>query len=82
MARASDAFRHRSRFLGDDADRLSQRLREILERVVADAVDRQTLEALDLLLSFEAWSRLREEQGLSVDQTQAVLETAARRLIA
>ena len=80
--KASDAFRHRSRFLGDDADRLSQRLREILERVVADAVDRQTLEALDLLLSFEAWSRLREEQGLSVDQTQAVLETAARRLIA
>jgi AcrR family transcriptional regulator len=80
--KASDAFRHRSRFLGDDADRLSQRLREILERVVGDAVESETLEALDLLLSFEAWSRLREEQGLSVDQTQAVLETAARRLIA
>lgn len=80
--KASDAFRHRSRFLGDDANRLSRRLREILERVVGDAVDTQTLEALDLLLSFEAWSRLREEQGLSVEQTRAVLESAARRLIA
>ena len=80
--KASDAFRHRSRFLGDDTNRLSRRLREILERVVGDAVDTQTLEALDLLLSFEAWSRLREEQGLSVEQTRAVLESAARRLIA
>lgn len=80
--KAADAFRHRSRFLGDDAHRLSQRLREILERVVDGAVDAPTLEALDLLLSFEAWSRLREEQGLSVEQTQAVLEAAARRLIA
>ena len=80
--KAADAFRHRSRFLGGDAHRLSQRLREILERVVDGAVDAPTLEALDLLLSFEAWSRLREEQGLSVEQTQAVLEAAARRLIA
>lgn len=79
--RASDAFRHRSRFLGDDVHRLSNRLREILERVVGDEVDAQTLEALDLLLSFEAWSRLREEQSLTPDQTQAVLEAAARRLI-
>lgn len=79
--RASDAFRHRSRFLGDDVHRLSNRLREILERVVGDEVDAQTLEALDLLLSFEAWSRLREEQSLTPDQTQAVLESAARRLI-
>ncbi len=80
--KAADAFRHRSRFLGDDASRLSQRLREILERVVGDAADTHTLEALDLLLSFEAWSRLREEQSLSVEQTQGVLEAAARRLIA
>ena len=79
--RASDAFRHRSRFLGDDAHRLSRRLREILERVVGEAVDAHTLEALDLLLSFEAWSRLREEQGLTIEQTQGVLEAAARRLI-
>ena len=79
--KASDAFRHRSRFLGDDANRLSQRLREILERVVGDEVDVQILEALDLLLSFEAWSRLREEQGLTPEQTQVVLEAAARRLI-
>jgi AcrR family transcriptional regulator len=80
--KAADAFRHRSRFLGDDAHKLSKRLREILERVVGDTIDAHTLEALDLLLSFEAWSRLREEQGLSVEQTQGVLEAAARRLIA
>jgi hypothetical protein len=35
------------------------------------------LEALDLALSFEAWRRLRYEQGLSAKQSQAVL----RRLV-
>ena len=57
--RASDALRHRSNFLTSEGHRLGVALREILDRVVGDAVDRPTLEALDLMLSFEAWSRLR-----------------------
>ncbi len=79
--RASDALRHRSKFLGSETNRLVVALREILERVVGDALDRPTLEALDLLLSFEAWSRLRREQNLSPEDAQNVLSGTVQRLI-
>lgn len=81
--RASDAFRHRSRFLDADAGRLAAALREILKGVLpAEAArDRNRLEGLDLLLSFEAWSRLRREQGLSPKRAQEVLEAAVRRML-
>jgi hypothetical protein len=36
---------------------------------------------LDLLLSFEAWSRLRREQGLEIAQAVEVLRAAVRRTI-
>jgi AcrR family transcriptional regulator len=82
--RASEAFRHRSKFLGTDYARMVTKLREILERELPPEVSRDAmkLEALDLLLSYEAWSRLRRDQGLGVDQAKAVLESAARALIA
>jgi AcrR family transcriptional regulator len=82
--RASEAFRHRSKFLGTDYARMVTKLREILERELPPEVarDAMKLEALDLLLSYEAWARLRREQGLGVDQAKAVLESAARALIA
>lgn len=82
--RAAEAFRHRSKFLGSDYGRLVIQLREILVRELPPAVARDPLklEALDLLLSFEAWARLRREQGLTVERAKAVLESAARALIA
>jgi len=82
--RAAEAFRHRSKFLGSDYARLQTQLRAILERELPPEVagDPLKLEALDLLLSFEAWARLRRDQGLSVDEAKAVLESAARALIA
>jgi AcrR family transcriptional regulator len=81
--RAADAFRHRSRFLGADADRLATELRAKLEQVLPQevAADPLKVETLDLLMSFEAWSRLRREQGLSVEQAQRVVETLVRRVI-
>lgn len=82
--RAAEAFRHRSRFLGSDYARLVTQLRAILERELPPSVaaDPLKLEGVDLLLSFEAWSRLRREQRLTVDQAKAVLESAVRTLIA
>jgi len=82
--RAAEAFRHRSKFLGTDYARMITQLRAILERELPPEVARDPLklEALDLLLSFEAWARLRREQALSADQAKAVLESAARALIA
>jgi AcrR family transcriptional regulator len=81
--RAADAFKHRSRFLGTDYVRLVQDQRERLERELPPhlASDRDRVEALDLLLSFEAWSRLRNEQGLSPARAQAVIEATVRALI-
>lgn len=82
--RAADAFRHRSKFLGGDADRLAKELRAKLERALPAEVtgDPLKLESLDLLMSFEAWSRLRREQGLSPQHAREVLESAVRKLIA
>ncbi|WP_430420881.1 TetR/AcrR family transcriptional regulator [Phenylobacterium sp.] len=82
--RAADAFKHRSKFLGGDYARLVEQQREILEQGLPPAVarDRDRVEALALLLSFEAWARLRNEQGLSPSRAQAVIESAVRALIA
>jgi len=81
--RAAEAFRHRSKFLGSDYARLVVQLRAILERELPAEVSRDPLklEALDLLLSYEAWARLRREQGLTIARAQAVLEAASRRII-
>jgi AcrR family transcriptional regulator len=81
--RASAAFRYRSKFLEADNARLVAALREILKRRLPPEVtrDRPTLEILDLLLSFEAWSRLRREQRLSPARAREALTAAVRRLI-
>ena len=80
--RAADAFRHRSKFLGTDYARLVQDQRQILERELPREILRDRVEAIDLLLSFEAWARLRNEQGLTPRRAQAVIEATLRTLIA
>lgn len=81
--RAAETVRHRSRFLEDDSMRLVEGLRErLLGELPKDlADDPLKLEALDLLMSWEAWSRLRREQGLTVERARAVLDNAVRRVI-
>ena len=80
--RASDLRRHASPVLQDDHARLTATLRDILVREApADAIDGPALEALDLLLSYEAWSRLRREQRLDPEAARLVLERAVRALI-
>jgi AcrR family transcriptional regulator len=81
--RASSSFRRRSRDLEVDNARLVAALRAILERQLPPEVarDQPKLEILDLLLSFETWSRLRREQGLSPSRAQETLTAAVRRLL-
>lgn len=80
--RASDTVRHRSPVLAGDHDRLVRSLRDLLIGVLPPEVasDPMRLEALDLLTSFEAWTRLRLDQGLSTDQARRVLQAAVSRL--
>jgi AcrR family transcriptional regulator len=79
--RAADAFKHRSKFLGSDYAKLVQDQRKTLAHELPRDLARDRLEAIDLLLSFEAWARLRNEQGLAPRRAQAVIEAALRTLI-
>jgi AcrR family transcriptional regulator len=82
LRRASDAMRHNSAVLQAQHATLTTMLRTILRGLVPKrAVDTATFEALDLLLGYEAWSRLRREQGLSPAQARKTLQTAVRALI-
>jgi AcrR family transcriptional regulator len=82
--RASDAHRHTSAFIQARHGFLAVQAREILVRILpADVVkDTPTFETLDLLLSFETWSRLRGEQGLSQKRAREVLTDAVQRVLA
>jgi AcrR family transcriptional regulator len=82
--RASDANRHRSPSLGADKARMAGAFRERLERLLPARIlaDGERLEALDLLLSYESWARLRAEQGLDAARATAVIEAAVARLSA
>ena len=82
--RAADAHRHKSAFLAAAHARIVAMARRGLEDVAPPLVreDAPLFEMLDLLLSFETWSRLRQEQGLSVDEARATLQRAVRAMIA
>ena len=80
--RAADAFKHRSKFLGGDYAKLVAQQRAVLEKELPREIARDRVEAIDLLLSFEAWARLRNEQGLTPRRAQAVIEATLRTLIA
>ncbi|MFI4975376.1 MAG: TetR/AcrR family transcriptional regulator [Caulobacterales bacterium] len=81
--RAADVHRHHSRLLQANHDRLVTTAREILKRELPPEVARDPvkLELLDLLLSYEAWSRLRREQGLTPRGARNVLEAAVLRTL-
>ncbi|HEY2708050.1 MAG TPA: TetR/AcrR family transcriptional regulator [Caulobacteraceae bacterium] len=81
--RASDVYRRGSKVLQDDHAMLAAALRAILVRETPEHLrrDKARFEALDLLLSYEAWSRLRDEQRLSPTQARAALSAAVVALI-
>lgn len=81
--RAADAQRHQSPFLQSNHVRLMVVLREVLREIVPPdlARDRTRFEALDLLLSYEAWSRLRRDQGLTPKRAREVLEATVRQVL-
>ena len=81
--RAADGDRLRSPALQADIEKLDRFLRMRLQYVVpADAVDADRIEALDMVLSFEGWNRLRHTQGLSSDAARRVVDVTVARLLA
>lgn len=81
--RASEVHRHQSPALAIDHARMVQISREILRaQLPAEwAKDRVRFEAMDLLLSFEAWSRLRRDQELSPKRATEVLQSTLTSLL-
>lgn len=54
----------------------------MLERLPASPmIDNATIEALDLLLSYESWQRLRRDQNLPADEAKAVVRLLMTRLL-
>lgn len=77
--RATRVARWRSEFLERQVRTNARALRAELRRWLPELARRPELvETLDLLLSFEAWDRLRSEQRLGVARALATLEPALR----
>lgn len=80
--RAADGYRLRSPALRADIEKLDRFLRMRLQFVIpADAIDADQLEALDMVLSFEGWNRLRHTQALSPEAARRVIDLAVARLL-
>lgn len=82
--RASEALLHQSPVLALDNARLVGLGREILRRELPAEVagDPMRFEAIDLLLSFDAWRRLRRDQELSAQRATEVLQAMIGELLA
>ena len=80
--RAARVVRHRVAFVREQDALMTRALRAGLEAVLAGhAVEGELVDALELLLSFEAWDRLRDQQRLSARRAAEVLLAAATRLV-
>jgi AcrR family transcriptional regulator len=75
--------RHRSPFLKSASVQYVRQARELLVKHLPNEVVREAalVEALDLLLSFGTWWRLRDVQGLSVAKAKLVLKRAIEALL-
>jgi AcrR family transcriptional regulator len=76
---AANLRRHQSAVLVRHHDAFRDHQRRNLQQAVPAALrgNAALFEALDLLLSFESWHRLRVDQGLGVARAQGVLLAAA-----
>lgn len=81
--RAADAHRHASATIQRHHAGVLATMRERLVGLLPPAVagDAVLLEAIDLLLSFETWQRLRLDQNLSPENARAVVAGAIARLL-
>ena len=80
---AADMNAHRSPFLADDRARMNTAFRDIMRSALPTAIrkDRVLVDALDAVLSFDFWRRLRVDQRLSISQARRVVEATAAPLI-
>ncbi|TAG28114.1 MAG: TetR/AcrR family transcriptional regulator [Burkholderiales bacterium] len=80
---AAQAHRHESAYLAGNLMDVARLQRELLMRLLppAQAKNALLLDALDVMMSIEAWIRLRREQGLASDQAREVVRLGVRALL-
>ncbi len=80
---AADANAHRSPYLAEERHRMNTAFRDIMRSALPPAIrkDKTTIDALDAVLSFDFWKRLRSDQRLSISQARRVVEMTAALLI-
>lgn len=83
MKIAADVHRHRSAFLDEQARGMVKEQRQILLGVLPPRYGQEPvlLEALDLLLSFDTWKRLRKDQKLTKAKARDALRMSVLALI-
>ncbi len=81
---AAQVHRHESAYLTQNLMDTAELQREMLKRLLPPAVvqDARLLDALDLVLSFEAWIRLRREQALGAEAAREVMRLGVKALLA
>jgi AcrR family transcriptional regulator len=81
---AAQVHRHESKYLAGNLAESTRLQRDLLKRLLPAQVAQQSalLDALDLLLSFDAWIRLRREQGLAKAAARDVMRLGARAVLA
>jgi AcrR family transcriptional regulator len=81
---AAQVHRHESAYLAQNLMDSARLQRDLLRRLLPPTVAQNAplLDALDLMLSFEAWIRLRREQGLQADAAREVMRLGVKALLA
>lgn len=81
---AAQVHRHESAYLSQSLMGSARLQRDLLRQLLPETVaqDALLLDALDLVLSFEAWIRLRREQCLDTHQAREVMRLGVRALLA
>ena len=80
---AGSVRRFRSEFLMEDYQRFIRLERDTLRSVLPQKVmgDKPLLAALEMATAFEAWRRLRQDQGLSTKDAEGVMRLVVSRLL-
>ena len=83
IKQAANIRRFESDYLSDAYHRFLTLERSLLMAVLPETLgqDARAFAALDMVTAFQAWRRLRQDQGLSPDEAEAVMRHAVERLI-
>jgi AcrR family transcriptional regulator len=83
LAIATQALRHSSPAIEEDAQQWSRQLRRVLKMIVPDDLvgDVIAFSAIDAMLSWDMWIRLRRDQKLSIKRATQVIQNAVNAVL-